>query len=300
MGTSSSTQTQQSQTAPWTVAQPTLQNILGQLNPQISNSGLTSGESGALSTITNNAAGTSQFNPAIDASTKSLLSGGGALNQAPMINSAINAYQAQTNPLASNTNYDPMQTPGIGGQLQGLNDSITQQINGSFAGAGRDMSGYNQKALAQGLVQGEGPILTNQYNSNVTNQQGAAQNQYGANTSSAALLAGLQQQAVANSQAGVGQVSSGLQAQNAGASTALNAAVTGQQLPAQTLGLLASIGIPIAGLGSQSSGTATGTQTASPLTQFQQLMGGLGSAGGTNAAGAATGGSGLLGLLGML
>jgi hypothetical protein len=278
-GTSSSTQSQQSTTAPWDAAQPTLQSILGQLNPQIANSGLTQGENSALGTITANSGSTAQFNPAINASTSSLLAGGGANDQAGNINNAYQAYQAQTSPLASNTNYDPMQTPGIGAQLTALNNSITQQINGQFAGAGRDMSGANQYALAQGLAAGEAPVLTNQYNANVANQQGAAGNLYNAGNTNASLLTGLNQQSLANQQAGVGQVSSGLDAQNAGATSALNAAVTQQQLPAQTLGLLASIGVPIAGLGSQSTGTATGTQQMSGAQQFATILGGIGSLG---------------------
>jgi hypothetical protein len=44
-------------------------------------------------------------------------------------------------------------------------------------------------------------------------------------------------------------------------------------IPVQALGMLAQIGIPIAALGSQSSGTATGTKTDSPLTQALQVGG---------------------------
>ena len=74
-----------------------------------------------------------------------------------------------------------------------------------------------------------------------------------------------------------------------------------QQIPAQNLGLLAQIGVPIAGLGSQTSGTTQGTQQMSGAQQFATLAGGigslLGSATGTSASGAKSGGSGLLGLL---
>lgn len=275
-GTSTTSQTQNSTTSPWQQGVDVSNGLLGQLNPLVANSGITPGETNALGQITNNAASTSQFNPQINGVTGSLLNGGGANNQAGNINAAFQNYQGQVNPLASNTNYDPMQTPGIGGQLQGLNDSITQQINGSFAGAGRDMSGYNQKALAQGLVQGEAPVLTAQYNQNVQNQQGAAGNLMNAANQNYGLLSGLQQQYLANQQAGVQGVSSGLQAQNAGASTALNAAVQQQQLPAQTLGLLASIGIPIAGLGTNSTGTSNGTQQMSGAQQFNQIASGTG------------------------
>jgi hypothetical protein len=61
--------------------------------------------------------------------------------------------RGKCSPLASNTNYDPMSTPGIGTQLQALQDSITGSVNGQFAAAGRDMSGMNSKALGTGLVE---------------------------------------------------------------------------------------------------------------------------------------------------
>lgn len=276
-GTSSQQQTQNSTTAPWAAAQPMLSGILGQLGGLIPNSGITPGENGDISQIINNAANTSQFNPQINASTSSLLSGGGATNEAGNVNQNYLNYQAATNPLASNTNYNPMSTPGIGAQLQGLNDSITQQINGSFAGAGRDGSGYNQKALAQGLSAGEAPVLTNQYNHNVSNQQGAAGNLYNAGNTNAGILSGMQQQYLANQQAGVGQVGTGLQAQNAGANTALAAQLQAQGIPIQNLGMLSQIGIPIAGLGSQSTGQSNGTNTMSGAQQFNQIATGIGS-----------------------
>lgn len=277
--TSQQQQTQASSTSPWAAAQPTVNGLMGQLNPLIANSGITPGETNALGQIINNASTTSQFNPQINNVTGSLLGGGGANNQAGNVNQAYQQYYNATNPLASNTDYNPMNTPGIGAQLQGVNDQITQQINGSFAGAGRDMSGYNQKALATGLAQGEAPILTNQYNANVTNQQGAAGNLYNAGNTNAGILAGLQQQYLQNQQQGVQGVTSGLQAQNSGANSALGASTALQQLPAQTLGLLAQIGIPIAGLGTNSQGTSTGSgsQTMSGAQQFGTIASGIGS-----------------------
>ncbi len=276
-GTSTQAQTQSSQTAPWAAAQPMLNSILGQLGGLIPNTGVTPGEQGALNTIVNNSGNTAQFNPAIDQSTASLLAGGGALNQTGNINQAYQQYQQQTNPLASNTDYNPMNTPGIGAQLAGLNNSITQQINGQFAGAGRDGSGANAYALASGLAAGEAPVLTNQYNQNVQNQQGAAGNLYSAGNTTAGLNAGLQQQLLANQQAGVNQVGTGLNAQNAGATSALQAYLTQQGIPIQNLGLLANIGVPIAGLGSQSTGTANTTNQMSGAQQFATILGGIGS-----------------------
>jgi len=276
-GQSSSTQSQQSQTAPWQAAQPMLNGILGQLNNQLPNTGVTGGQTGALSTIENNANASNQFTPAINQYTGSLLNGGGALNQAGNVNQNFQNYSAQTNPLASNTNYNPMSTPGIGDALGALNSDITQQVNGSFAAAGRDGSGYNQQALARGLSQGEGQLLANQYNQNVQNQQGAANNLFNAGNTNAGLLSGLQQQYLSNQGAGVSNVGAGLDAQNAGANATLAAEAAKFGIPVQNLGMLAQIGVPIAGLGSQSTGQSQGTQTMSGAQQFATIMGGLGS-----------------------
>lgn len=63
--------------------------------------------------------------------------------------------------------------------------------------------------------------------------------------------------------------------------------------------MLANIGVPIAGLGTQTSGTTTGTQQMSGAQQFATIAGGIGNLLGTSTSGAngAKGGSGLLGLL---
>lgn len=278
-GTSSQTQSQQSTTAPWAPAQDTLTGILGQINNYLPTTGVNGTQQGAANQIYANNATAAQFTPAVNASTSALLSGGGALNQSPMLQAAYRNYQAQTNPLASNTNYDPMQTPGIGDQLQAIKDQVTQQVNGSFAAAGRDGSAYNQRALATGLAQGEAPILTNQYNQNVQNQQNAASNLYGAGNTTGGLLTALQQQYLGNQQAGVNQVGTGNAAINAAPSSTLQTATGLQQLPYQNLGLLANIGVPIGGLGGTSSGTSN-TQTSlpwyAPLSSVSGLLGNFG------------------------
>lgn len=262
-------------TSPWAPAQGTLTNILGQLGGQLGTTGVNDTQQNAANQIYANNATAGQFTPGVNASTASLLAGGGALNQAGNIQNAYNQYAANTSPLANNTNYNPMSTPGIGDQLQALNDQISQQVNGSFAAAGRQGSGYNQKALASGLAAGEAPILTNQYNQNVQNQQGAASNLYNAGNTNSSLLSALQQQYLGNQQAGVGQVGTGNAAINAAPSSTLSTATGLQQLPYQNLGLLSSIGTGIAGLGGQSSGTGSTTNNMSGAQQFALDAGGL-------------------------
>lgn len=273
MGGKSETK-QQSTTEPWKPAQPALTSILGQLQGLIPNSGITPGMESAFGQLESNAQQGNPFAGQIGGVVGNLLNGGGATAQAPAIQSAFDTFKAQTNPLASNTNYDPMQTPGLADSLKTMMGDIGTSINGQFAAAGRDLSGMNTQTLARGLTQGLAPILTQQYNQNVQNQQGAASNLYNAGNTTGGLLAGLNQQGIANQVQGVTSANDALTAQNYGPATLLQLEQLKQGIPMQNLGLLTQIGVPIAGLGSQSQGTST---TKQPWSQtFAQVAGGLG------------------------
>lgn len=274
-GKSEQTTTQSSQTAPWAAAQPALQGILGQLNGLIPNSGLSSTASGALDQLQQSANQGNPYAGQIDAYTQNLLNGGGANAQAGNIQSGFDAYKAQVNPLASNTNYDPMQTPGLADALATLKNDISGSVNGQFAAAGRDFSGANQQALSRGLTQGLAPVIVDQYNKNIQNQQTAAGNLYNASNTNGGLLAGLNQQSLANQGQGVTTANDALAAKNYGATQTLNLEQLRQSIPAQNLGLLANIGVPIAGLGSQSSGTSNTTNQMSGADQFGKIAGGI-------------------------
>lgn len=265
---------QQSTTEPWKPAQPALTSILGQLQGLIPNSGITPGMESAFGQLESSAQQGNPFAGQIGGVVGNLLNGGGATAQAPAIQSAFDTFKAQTNPLASNTNYDPMQTPGLADSLKTMMGDIGTSINGQFAAAGRDLSGMNTQTLARGLTQGLAPILTQQYNQNVQNQQGAASNLYNAGNTTGGLLAGLNQQGIANQVQGVTSANDALTAQNYGPATLLQLEQLKQGIPMQNLGLLTQIGVPIAGLGSQSQGTST---TKQPWSQtFAQVAGGLG------------------------
>lgn len=275
-GTSTTQQTQASTTAPWAAAQPAINGILGQLQPQIANSGLNGTEQGAINQLTANGQAGDPYAGQIGQNATSLLNGGGAMNQAPAVQNAYNAYSAQTNPLASNTNYDPTQTPGVQAALQAIQAQVGNSVNSQFAGAGRSLSGANQMAYGTGIAQAEAPLLLGQYNQNIQNQQGAAQNLYNAGNATSGLLSGMQNQYNTNTQTGTQASSDALAAQNYGPQAVLAAQQLGQQIPAQNLGLLAQIGIPIAGLGGTSTGTASGSNTMSGAQQFGTIASGIG------------------------
>jgi len=276
-GESKSSQTQSSVTEPWKQAQPALQGILSQLQGNLNNTGLTSNENSALDTLTKNAGTASQFAPQITGLASTLLNGGGATDQAGNVNANYQRYVDQTNPLASNTNYDPRSTPGFSDALNAQIADITNNTNGTFAAAGRDFSGANSQTLGRGIAQGIAPTIAAQYNQNVQNQQGAAGNLYNAGNTNAGILSGMQQQDLTNRGQGVSAASAANDAQNAGANATLAAEAARRGIPVQALGLLAQIGIPIAGLGGTSNGTSTGTQQMSGAQQFATIAGGIGS-----------------------
>jgi hypothetical protein len=246
------------------------------------------------------------YAPQIGSVATGLLNGGGAQTYAPNVQSAYDTYKGQVSPLASNTNYDPMSTPGLGTQLQALQDSITGSVNGQFASAGRDMSGMNSKALGTGLSNGLAPIITAQYNANRDAQQGAASNLYTAGNTTANTLAGMNTQANTNRAAGIGAADAANTARNWGPQQVITAQELQKSIPASNLGLLAQIGIPLASLGTNSNGQSTTTSNPSLLSQISQIGGLFSSgAGGTSAASglgqaAAGGASGVMGLLGLL
>jgi hypothetical protein len=257
-----------------------LQGILSQLQGNLANTGLTGAENNAITGSTNNAYNwTSQFAPTINSYAKDLLAGGGATDQAGNINANYQRYVDQTNPLASNTNYNPYDTPGFKDALSTTIADITNSTNGQFAAAGRDFSGANSQALGRGILQGVAPTIASQFNQNIQNQQGAAGNLYNAGNTNAGLLAGLQQQKLANQGQGVTAAGQGLDASNAGYTATLQAEAARRGIPVQNLGLLAQIGVPIAALGSQSSGTSQTEKQASPMEQFLQFGQGLGGIG---------------------
>jgi hypothetical protein len=274
-GQSSSTQTQSSTTAPWTQAQPALSGILSQLGTGLNNTGLTGAETGAINQLEQNAGQASQFAPQIKQYATDLLGGGGATDQSGAVNANYQRYVDQTNPLASNTNYDPYSTPGFKDALSTTIADITNGTNGQFAAAGRDFSGANSMALGRGIMQGIAPTIAAQYNQNVQNQQGAAGNLYQGGNTNAGILSGFQQQALANKGAGVTAAGAANDAANAGANATLQAEAQRRGIPVQALGLLAQIGIPIAGLGSQSTGQSQGTQQMSGADQFAKIAGGV-------------------------
>jgi hypothetical protein len=153
------------------------------------------------------------------------------------------------------------------------------------------------------------PILLGQANTDTANRINAANTLYGAGNTTSGLITGNNTTANANKVAGIDVANSALSAKNYGATSTIAADELGKSIPATDLGMLAQIGIPIAGLNTTTNGNTTTDQSVSP-SMLQDIMG-IGSlfAGGANGgssafsglgSAAAGAGSGILALLGKL
>lgn len=275
-GTSETTQSTQSKTEPWKPTVGLLKDIVGGVQGEFGNYKPTGAETGALNTMMSNAQSTGNYAPQATGLANDLMAGGGVDANSGILRDAYARFQNQLNPIASQNN-DPTQAPGMQALLETIKNDVGNSVNGMFAGAGRDLSGMNVQTLARGLSQGMAAPLLNQYNQNVQNQMAAARGLYDAGGQTAQGMQGFNQQGFQNRALGLDTAINGIpQAQNAGAMGILDAASLQRNLPLRNLAGILGLTAPIAGLGSQSSGTSTGTQTDSGMRQFAQFGQGLG------------------------
>ena len=196
-----SQQATQQATTPWAATSGLLGNLLNQIGGLSPN--LTEAESGALGQLSANASAGNPWASQIGGVANTLLAGGGP-DRTPMVNGAYDQYRAALAPFARGDYVDPASDPALRSYLDVLKNDVSTQVNGMFAGAGRDLSGMNQQALARGITQAEAPVLLDAYNRALAGQRSAIDALYGAGGQTAGLLSNLDQARLANQQAGIG------------------------------------------------------------------------------------------------
>lgn len=267
MTTSSSktNQTQTSQTTPYGPAQQSLDLLLNKLGGKVGSADLTGAETGALDKLQANANAGNPFTGDITGLAKGLLSGGGAQANDNSILNNLKSYQGLLSPYASGSMIG--NNTALQSQLDTISNDVQNRVNGMFAGAGRDLSGANQTALARGIAEGTAPVIASQYNQDVANQLNAANSLYGAGNTTYGLLNGTNQQSLANAVQGVDVGSAALDAGNWGPQQTMAIEAQRRGIPIDTLTTLLGTVSPVA----QAFGTTTGTgnsetqKTASPL-----------------------------------
>lgn len=265
MGSSTpATTTQQSSSQPWSAATPLLQNLINQYGS--TNTGVTGGQSTALSNLSDAASSVPNFGSTAAGGVNSLFSSSTA-PQVGMIQSGYNDLKTNLGGAADPNNINPLTDPGIGDTLSALNKNITNSVKGVYAGSGRDPSGAGSFAgsLATGLAQGEAPVITNEYNADRANQQGAASTLYNASGTTAGNITGQNQVPLSNIQAGIQSAGMIPGLYTAPAATQLAAANTAQAQPFANMSPELQAALGLGALGTNTTGTSTATPANNPL-----------------------------------
>jgi len=242
-----------SQTDPWDVTIPGLTDLINQIGGYQNNVGPTGTQSDAFAQLEQNAGQGNPYEGQIGNLAANLF---GADSRSGQIEGAYNNLYNQLNPTASGANLDPSTNPYTSQMLQNNADAIQQRVNGMFAGAGRDLSGKNQQSLAKGISEGTIPALFSQYNQNVSNQMGAANQLFNAGSGAATSEQGLDTSALNTQQQGVPAAQAAIDAQNYGPNTLLQLEQQQKQLPAQDIGTWETLLGTLAQLGQQQQGTS--------------------------------------------
>ena len=269
-GEAKTTQTQTSQTAPYAAAKPSLDLLLNNLGNRAGSADLTGRETGALDTLQANANRGNPFAGDISGVARGLLSGGGAQANDAGFRGVLDDFSGRMTPFADGSMVG--KNEALQGQLDTISNDVQSRVNGMFAGAGRDLSGMNQKVLARGIAEGTAPVIASQFNQDVANQMGASKSLFDAGNTSFGLLNSNQQQANANAVAGIDVGSKALDAGNYGPMQTLAIEAQRRGIPIDTLNALLGTVSPVAQAFGTTTGTGESVQKSNPM---QMLVGGL-------------------------
>lgn len=263
VGSSSSKQSFNSntKTEPW---QPSIGGLKGFINKaeSIGNIDITPDQQLAFQTLKKSAAEGNPFTPQIAALANDSLNYDNS-GQSGRLSDAYATLQGQLGGIASGEGVNPFDDPRMAEMLKTVGDDVQWRINRMFQGAGREMSGMNQGAVARGVTQAQLPLLLDQWNRNQDRQMGAAGTLFDAASSSSgqeAQLDALRQQIRA---AGIGYGNEALNAKNFAANTILDLDQQIQQLPYENLALLGSLLLPASGVGGTSDTKGTSKSKSS-------------------------------------
>ncbi|MGJ4954628.1 tail fiber domain-containing protein [Bradyrhizobium sp. HKCCYLRH2015] len=276
-GTSKTSQTQTSQLTGYEPAMSTVNGILGNLGAIAGSTGTTPNatQTAAINELEANAAAGKTYAPLIGQNAIGLLNGGGATKNDAVINANYERYQGLLNSTANGSEIGA--NSALKPQLDQITRDVTDQVNGSWAAAGRDGSPGNAQALGRGIAAGVAPVIAAQYNTDKTNQLNAASSLYGAGNTTYGMLNQNQAAANANLTNGVGMASSALDANNYGANATLAAEAQRTGIPLSTYQTLLGMVSPVAATFGTQNGTATGSSTMSGAQQFATIAQGIGS-----------------------
>jgi hypothetical protein len=259
-----------SATNPWGAAIPNLTSILNGLGGI--NYNPTGTETNAINTLEGNAANGNPYAGQIRDLTNTLFTGG--TDRTGIATDAYDGLLSKLAPTANGDYLDPNKNPFFAQTTQTIGNDVMERLKGMYAGSGRDPSGagnfgYN---VARGVGEATAPVFAQTYNTERNNQLGAINSMYGAGNQTTGILSGLDQDALANKEAGVNASGAALDAQNYGPMQTLALEAQRRGIPLGILQQLAGSTSQIAGLGNTSNGTVNSTVNKS-ASGLDQLLG---------------------------
>lgn len=252
------TSTSNSATRPWEESMPVVNKIIGQLGQY--DSAPTTAQTTAGDKLVTAAGGIPDLSGSEIGAVKNLFSSNSQPQQ-DMLTGAYADLKKNLSGYLDPSYLDPMKTPGLSDALATMKGDISNSVNGSFAAAGRDFSPANSTYLSRGLSQGMGGLIADQFNKNVAANQGAAGAVFSGAGSTASGVNNLKQTDLGNGVAGLSAASGLGGLLTAPALAQLSAANTRAALPLQNLSLVEQLGLPVAALGSNTTGNSHGTTT---------------------------------------
>lgn len=253
-----------SSSSPWSAATPMLQNLINQYSGM--NTGVTGAQSNALTNLNNAASSIPNLGSTATAGVEKLF-GSDSSPQVGMLGQGYDSLKANLGNTASGADLNPYSTPGFSDALGTMTNDITNQVKGVYAGSGRAPSGAGNfaQSLGRGLVQGEAPVIQNQYNTNKTNQMNAANSLFTGAGSTASGTTAAQQASFANILQGLGGAGMLPNLYTAPAASQVAAANTAYGQPAQNLQSVLTPALGLGALGTNTTGVSTQTPANNPL-----------------------------------
>ncbi len=253
----SGTQTQ----TPWDLAVPTLSGLLGQVGGQMGAATATPQEDTAIGGLERNAGYGSSFLPYITNTANELFTGGP--DRRGNVVSNYKTFQRQVDPTISGKYLNPETNPFFNETRDKLSRDAMNRVNALYAGSGRDFAGAGSGAYTagRGVAEATAPLFSSIYESERGRQEQAMRDLLGAGTGEIGQLSALDQQNLANKQAGVGVAGQAQDFANQPWQNMLAAEAYKRNIPLGALASLIGLTTPIASLGKNTSSTESGTTT---------------------------------------
>ena len=181
----------------------------------------------------------------------------GTQSYAPQLQQGYSDLERRLSGTADGTNLNLDNNPYIREMLDRVTSDATNRVNSSFAKAGRDFSGYNQRALGEGITAAQFPVLAQMYQHEQGRTDAAARDLYGAKGETARGSADLDKLRDGLRTMGIEVGNAGLAARDWGANQTLAIEEQLRNLPYDELDRIAALLYPAAGLGGTTNTTGT-------------------------------------------